>query len=467
MYGGEGTNNRENLSSESFESEKSYQDRNRQLGAKVLAAQNEKVQNNNERKPWYNEELNKLVFDDIDVKTVVGLIKSKIEKIDSDKLLELHQSLENDLSHGGEMTEEYFSELLQLDKTPKLNFSELPKGIAGNCSPESLNPYGEPDIITIDPAKCNYDPNKLLGAIAHENWHSWQHQIMTLGMRDDAPKQIKYLSGLYSYNDKNYIRSEDDIEGYENQLIELEARLFAKAIQEKAAEAKNDYFKAEFFMELYPEIYGEENLAGIEQEIDGVLHGIDLDAFVAETGAKNLNELWEMHKNEQIISGYATALSHLAELKQPVTLRFIDKTDQKWIKSDFETNRIEINRKTGWGYQPMMKLPEIIWEMRQRELARDEPDSKRGRLYNINLAVYIRDTNKNRKKAHQRQLLNREKDYFANELLTILDEQALEDEIESLPPAEQVAIRKEQKELNREPVVSHKYEIRRSNGNAN
>lgn len=292
---------------------------------------------------------------------------------------------------------------------------------------------------------------------------------MILGMTDDAPKQIKYLSGPYSYNDENYIRSEDDIEGYKNQLIELEARLFEKAIQEKAAEAKNDYLIAESFMELYPEIYGEENLAGIEQEIDGVLHGIDLDAFVAETGAKNLNELWKMHENEQIINGYATALLHLAQLKQPVTLRFIDKTDQEWIKSDFETNRIEINinRKTGLEYQPMMKLPEIIWEIRQRELARNEPDSKRGRLYNINLAVYIRDSNKNRKKAHQRQLLKREKDYFADELLTILDEQTLEDEIESLPPAEQVAIRKEQKELNREPVVSHKYEIRRSNGDAN
>lgn len=148
MYGGERLSNRkkpeyeEDLSDKNFESEKPCQDKNRQLGAKVLDTQNEKVQNNNERKLWYDEKLNKLVFDDIDVKTVVGLIKSKIEKVDSDKLLELHQGLENDLSHGGEMTEEYFSELLQLDKTPKLNFTNLPKGIAGNCSPESLNPYG-------------------------------------------------------------------------------------------------------------------------------------------------------------------------------------------------------------------------------------------------------------------------------------------------------------------------------------
>ena len=72
--------------------------------------------------------------------------------------------------------------------------------------------------------------------------------------------------------------------------------------------------------------------------------------------------------------------------------------------------------------------------------------------------MYIHDSHKTHE-AYRRQLLKRESDYFADELLNVLDEQATLEDIERMSPEERAEMEKERERLGWEPVTSQKYEV--------
>ena len=213
------------------------------------------------------------------------------------------------------------------------------------------------------------------------------------------------------------------------------------------------------FMAAHPEVYGEENLLGIEREVDKVLHGMDLPRFLRQVGVGSFDELWDIDENEELTQKYARALSELVGLERPIDLEFVDRLENdKKAYLSYKTSKVLLSRKQTLNFRPLSGLPKIAWMMRQREVVRNDPESERGRAYKVNFGMYIHDSHKTHE-AYRRQLLKRESDYFADELLNVLDEQATLEDIERMSPEERAEMEKERERLGWEPVTSQKYEV--------
>ena len=213
------------------------------------------------------------------------------------------------------------------------------------------------------------------------------------------------------------------------------------------------------FMAGHSEVYGEENLPGIEREVDKVLHGMDLPGFLRQVGAGSFDELWDVDENEELTQKYARALSELVGLERPIDLEFVDRLENdKKAYLSYKTGKVLLSRKQTLNFRPLSGLPKIAWMMRQREVVRNDPESERGRAYKVNFGMYIHDSHKTHE-AYRRQLLKRESDYFVDELLNVLDEQATLEDIERMSPEERAEMEKERERLGWEPVTSQKYEV--------
>ena len=70
-----------------------------------------------------------------------------------------------------------------------------------------------------------YQNDEAADTVAHELWHALQHQ--------HANQPRTKLDYMYRENLDNYIRPEDDFEGYQAQIIESEARAFAQQIKDR------------------------------------------------------------------------------------------------------------------------------------------------------------------------------------------------------------------------------------------
>ena len=68
--------------------------------------------------------------------------------------------------------------------------------------------------------------------IAHEMWHAYQQQEAT---DPNSEKGQEYQEGF-----NNYISPEYDFEGYENQMVEAEAREYAQGFKDRLADIKGD-----------------------------------------------------------------------------------------------------------------------------------------------------------------------------------------------------------------------------------
>lgn len=440
-------------------------DEERRIGAKVIGVENtlkdDKLAEEKGEDAEQLHRLNEAVFDKIDMMAVVERTMKVAEKIDLGKLAMLRDRLQENLEIGAIEAEDYFAEILGLSLRPRLDISKTLEGRKlGGC----VNGGKNADRISIDMEKHQGDADGFLGTLAHENWHSYQNDIMrkarTAKEGGGISEEMRELAELYEYNDKAYIRSDVDYEGYRKQLCEVEAETFATLVRMKIGMVKAEEQKKIDFMAQRPEVYGEENLAGIEREVDEVLHGLNMGEFLQKAGVGSLDELWRANEDERVTQGYAMALSDLVGLEKPMTVEFVDELgDDKKGSWDYKTGEVTISRKRMWDFQPLSRLPEVAWKMRQREMVRNNPASERGGLYRTNLGFYIQDSSKMHG-IHKRQLLVRESDYFREELLHILDEQATLEEIGMMSPEEQVEARKEQEEVGWTPMVSEKYGVK-------
>jgi len=437
-------------------------DGEREIGARVIGVQNEPEDDNVVESGDGNLErlrrLNEAVFEKVDIAGVVERTVRMAEKIDWNKLVELRGELRDNPEIGVIYAEDYFAEVLDLSLKPRLETDEkLAERTLGDCRNGGKNA----DRIRVDVGQHHGDMDGVLVTLAHENWHSYQHDIIRRAkVGDEISEEMRELARLYEYNEDTYIRADLDYDGYSKQLCEMEAETFGALVKMQIDKIKAEEQKKMEFMAAHPEVYGEENRVGIEREVDGVLHGLDMGEFLRKVGVGSFDELWDANENEQIAQGYARALSDLVGLEQPMGLEFVDKLeDNKKAYWSYKTGRVMISRERMWDLQPISKLPEIAWRMRQREVARDNPESERGKLYRMNLGLRVQDGSRMHE-AYMRQLLVRESGYFTEELLNVLDEQAMLEEIAAMAPEEQAKARKEQEKVGWMPVVSQKYEVK-------
>jgi len=97
----------------------------------------------------------------------------------------------------------------------------------GNSSYGGYNP--DTNTIEINVNLLD-DPYEAADTIAHEMWHAYQEQA-----KNDLnnPRAGEYREGI-----DNYIKPEIDFEGYENQMIEAEARDYAQGFKDRLAGLK-------------------------------------------------------------------------------------------------------------------------------------------------------------------------------------------------------------------------------------
>ena len=76
------------------------------------------------------------------------------------------------------------------------------------------------------------DSAEAVDTVAHEMWHAYQQQC---AMDPTSEKGREYQEGF-----DNYISPEYDFEGYENQMVEAEAREYAQGFKDKLNQTKGD-----------------------------------------------------------------------------------------------------------------------------------------------------------------------------------------------------------------------------------
>lgn len=127
------------------------------------------------------QRLNDAAFENVDLLEVNQVTREYLEKIEKEDLKELRRELAEDLKVGVEKVEDYFAEKLELRYRPEIEWStEMHEQTLGDCR---IRGRDKSDLIRLnanfyEPGKANVD--QLLETLAHENWHSWQHQEIFL-----------------------------------------------------------------------------------------------------------------------------------------------------------------------------------------------------------------------------------------------------------------------------------------------
>jgi Zn-dependent peptidase ImmA (M78 family) len=76
------------------------------------------------------------------------------------------------------------------------------------------------------------DSAEAVDTVAHEMWHAYQQQC---ALDPTSERGCEYQEGF-----DNYISPEYDFEGYQNQMVEAEAREFAQGFRDRLAGTKGE-----------------------------------------------------------------------------------------------------------------------------------------------------------------------------------------------------------------------------------
>lgn len=118
---------------------------------------------------------------------------------------------------------DYVAEVTGLESPPEISFYNNPKdGDYGGYDSEA-------NLLTINEYMLG-DSKEAADTVAHELWHAYQTQ------RSLNPQNARDYQ--YQYNFDNYIEPEDDFEGYQEQLVEAEARAFANQLKDRLSQIK-------------------------------------------------------------------------------------------------------------------------------------------------------------------------------------------------------------------------------------
>lgn len=110
-----------------------------------------------------------------------------------------------------------------LENPPEIIFrDDMPDGSYGGYNPET-------NIMEINQNMLD-DSEEAADTIAHEMWHAYQQQCAA---DPSSEKGREYQEGF-----ENYISPEYDYEGYQNQMVEAEAREYAQGFKDKLTAMK-------------------------------------------------------------------------------------------------------------------------------------------------------------------------------------------------------------------------------------
>ena len=111
------------------------------------------------------------------------------------------------------------------ENPPEIVFrDDMPDGSYGGYDPES-------NTMEIN-ANMLDDSVEAADTIAHEMWHAYQEQAAN---DPNNPRASEYQEGF-----DNYISPEYDFEGYQNQMVEAEARDYAQGFKDRLSGMKGD-----------------------------------------------------------------------------------------------------------------------------------------------------------------------------------------------------------------------------------
>ena len=145
---------------------------------------------------------------------------SETEKLDS-----LMEPFENDNWEKLDTQEKLDSmEKLKDYLSNKLDLKNPPSFVPYTADPGEFGGYSNSTNELLVNELALESNTEAVDTVAHELWHARQHQ---LAAEATEPRHFQY-----QYQFENYIRPEDDFDGYESQLIEQEARAFGSKFQE-------------------------------------------------------------------------------------------------------------------------------------------------------------------------------------------------------------------------------------------
>lgn len=154
-------------------------------------------------------------FDGIDYSIDTERLDASLDNFESDTWEQL--SIDEQKNAMSDLAD-YVEEVIGFDNPPEIVYYNNPvEGDYGGYSP-STNTLEVNEYML-------YNNEEAADTVAHELWHAYQHQ------RALNPQSAKDYQ--YQYGFDNYIRPEDDFSGYQDQLVESEARAFAQQFKDR------------------------------------------------------------------------------------------------------------------------------------------------------------------------------------------------------------------------------------------
>lgn len=154
-------------------------------------------------------------FDGIDYSIDTERLDASLDNFESDTWEQL--SVDEQKNAMSDLAD-YVEEVIGFDNPPEIVYYNNPvEGDYGGYSP-STNTLEVNEYML-------YNNEEAADTVAHELWHAYQHQ------RALNPQSAKDYQ--YQYGFDNYIRPEDDFSGYQDQLVEAEARAFAQQFKDR------------------------------------------------------------------------------------------------------------------------------------------------------------------------------------------------------------------------------------------
>ena len=159
--------------------------------------------------------LDRYNFDGIDVNTDVERLDTALDQFQSETWESM--SVDEQKAAMSDLAD-YVEDIIGFDNPPEIVYYNNPVdgdygGYSRDTNTLSVNEY------------MLYNNSEAADTIAHELWHAYQCE------RAANPQSAKDYQ--YQYGFDNYIKPEDDFSGYQEQLVEAEARAFAQQFKDR------------------------------------------------------------------------------------------------------------------------------------------------------------------------------------------------------------------------------------------
>lgn len=184
------------------------------------------------------QEVKSEVYDEVDRDGLAERIEKLSDKLDLKKLEEIILKYGNPETPGKqkeahEALLKYYSEALGLKKELTVVYVNKPDEAFRGRRVHGVE--GEPIKVLLNEALIDLtDLKDCARTLGHESRHEYQHELADKleADADGLTEGEKRMAGLFAANFAGYINARDDMYGYQNQIVEVDAQLFGMACEE-------------------------------------------------------------------------------------------------------------------------------------------------------------------------------------------------------------------------------------------